>query len=245
MTKRILCQNCQRPEVACVCKFITPIANDIHVVVLQHPSEISQTKGTVTLLANSLHSCQIIVGENFTDNDDLSQVLSQYHGVLLYPSEHAQELSGSLKCFLQSNALQSHYERKYDSVDKNEPIAKPKRKMLNETSIEKTKSYCLIIIDGTWKKAYKMVMLSKTLQQLPQVCLPESLANAGQYHIRKVAKKNALSSLEACCYALSFFEGSDKYQKLLTKFNDFNQFQLSFRPKHHLSTDQINSLGKN
>ncbi|MDX2369037.1 MAG: DTW domain-containing protein, partial [Colwellia sp.] len=113
----------------------------------------------------------------------------------------------------------------------------------------------LIILDGTWKKAYRMFMLSPNLQALKQVCLPDALANSGQYLIRKVAKKNALSSLEACCFALALLDNELRenkldenqlgdsilnnmkqsvdcglYQNLLKKFTEFNKFQLSFRP---------------
>jgi len=221
MTQRALCQHCQRPEKTCICAFVTPVNNDIHVVVLQHPSECSQTKGTIALLAKSLCSCQVIVGEDFSDNEQLRQVFVKYQALLLYPSENAQELSGELNNLPQYHALENQ----------------------NPNNI--IKPYCLIILDGTWKKAYKMFMLSKALKQLPQVCLPAAQANAGQYHIRKVDKKNALSSLEACCYALALLEDTEKYQKLIKKFVKFNQFQLSFRPKHHLSTKQANVLGKN
>jgi len=185
------------------------------VVILQHPNEVNHSKGTATLLTKSLQRCQIIVGENFNDNVELSQVLSQYHAMLLYPSDKSTVLS-------------------LDSGHKN------KRK-------NTAKALCLIILDGTWKKAYRMFMLSKNLQSLPQVCLPDSLANSGQYLIRKVAKENALSSLEACCYALALLENADesnrenstkgsekhltlhRYQPLLNNFAQFNQFQLSFR----------------
>ena len=89
-----------------------------------------------------------------------------------------------------------------------------------------------------------MFRVSNNLQQLAQVSLPEYLANAGQYLIRKVAKKNALSSLEATCYALALLDaGPDfnqvsaqqagKYQPLLNKFQAFNQFHLSFRTSTH------------
>jgi len=225
MTKRVLCQHCQRPKNACVCAFITPIKNDIHVVVLQHPSEVSHAKGTIPLLAKSLSSCQIIVGEDFTNNEQLQQILSNYQALLLYPSENSKELCALTDDLFQHSGFKEVHENTHCKV--------------------KAKPYCLIILDGTWKKAYKMFMLCQMLKQLPQVCLPESLANAGQYHIRTVAKKNALSSLEACCYALTLLEDNKKYQKLITKFIEFNQFQLSFRPKHHLSTQQVNSLGKN
>ncbi|TYK64821.1 tRNA-uridine aminocarboxypropyltransferase [Colwellia echini] len=210
---RILCDTCQRPEKSCICQFTTPVVNVTHVVVLQHPSEVTQVKGTIALLAKSLNSCQIIVGENFSDNLELQQVIKQYDSLLLYPSEQAKIIESSLI-----------------------------RRLQKQNSIASTqcKPKCLIILDGTWKKAYRMFMLSHNVQQLPQVCLPENLANAGQYHIRKVAKKNALSSLEAACYALALMEsGADdigpnqagKYQPLLDKFAEFNQFQLSFRPE--------------
>lgn len=234
MTKRALCHQCQRPENACICQFITLVDNNIHVVVLQHPSEVSQTKGTVALLAKSLQSCQVIVGEDFTNDEQLQQVITQYQALLLYPSENSQELSMSL-----NNLPQSHLPQ-----DKQQQDNHQQDKQISKQTIDGEKPYCLIILDGTWKKAYKMFMLCQILKQIPQICLPESLANSGQYQIRKVAKRNALSSLEACCYALTLLEGTDKYQKLITQFVAFNQFQLSFRPKHHLSKHQVNSLGK-
>ncbi|KGJ89857.1 tRNA-uridine aminocarboxypropyltransferase [Colwellia psychrerythraea] len=228
---RIFCPNCNRPENACICAFTADIANDIHVVVLQHPSEVSHTKGTVALLAKSLRKCQVIVGESFDSDNCFSKVLTKYQPVLLYPGQQANILNNN------SLATLINLEFTIDEVN------------------EKSKPLCLVILDGTWKKAYRMFMLSTKLQQLSQVCLPEYLANAGQYQIRKVAKKNALSSLEASCYALALLEHNDllapdgsadfhintnkvspenagKYQPLLEKFKQFNQFQLSFRPEH-------------
>jgi DTW domain-containing protein YfiP len=212
MTRK-LCDECQRPEKACICDFTTDIVNKVHVVILQHPSEVSQTKGTVTLLAKSLRSCQVIVGENFNSSDALQRLIEQYRLLLLYPGEQAQELSQGLTRQL--------VETKHnDKLSDKKPL-------------------CLLILDGTWKKAYRMYMLTTKIHGLPQVCLPENIANAGQYNIRKVAKKNALSSLEACCYALALLEHSHefnispsnigKYQLLFEKFKQFNQFQLSFR----------------
>jgi DTW domain-containing protein YfiP len=221
---RILCVSCQRPQKGCICAFTVNVANELHVVVLQHPSEVSQTKGTITLLAKSLSSCQVIVGEYFSEDECFLHVLEHYQPILLYPGEHARVLSnGGLS---QLSSLTQDDEARSEKV-----------------SSSKVKPICLVVLDGTWKKAYRMYMLSTYLQQLPQICLPDYLANSGQYHIRKVARKNALSSLEASCYALALLEeGSDtfdinpdnagKYQPLLDKFKQFNQFQLSFRPDY-------------
>ena len=214
---RALCQQCQRPTIACICNFICKIDNRTSVLVLQHPSEVKQTKGTVALLSRSLSNCQVIVGEDFSQHDELNNILARHQALLLYPSAQAQVLSSGKKL-------------DKTNINGNEKNQLPK---------------LLIILDGTWKKAYRMFMLSHNLQALEQVCLPDKLANSGQYLIRKVAKENALSSLEACCFALALLENEldekelnkselptnyGLYQGLLSKFVKFNQFQLSFRP---------------
>jgi len=217
---RNLCLQCQRPIKACICSFICGVNNKIPVLVLQHPTEVKQSKGTVALLQRSLISCQVLIGEDFSENEELNVILSQHQTLLLYPGEKAQELA------LKVNGI----EHEYNQINEIKPLL-------------------LIILDGTWKKAYRIFMLSKNLHSLTQVFLPDSLANKGQYLIRKVAKRNALSSLEATCYALALLEGElnycftdqiplgdkghiidcGRYQPLLNKFSQFNQFQLSFR----------------
>ncbi|MBL4940821.1 MAG: DTW domain-containing protein [Colwellia sp.] len=216
---RNLCLSCQRPVKACICAFFCEINNEIPVLVLQHPSEVKQSKGTVALLQHSLNFCQVIVGENFTEHTGLNEILTQHQVLLLYPGEQAVDVSLVASFFTQKGKI-----------------------------IEKQKPPLLIMLDGTWKKTYRMFMLSKNLHSLSQVCLPDFLANNGQYLIRKVAKNNALSSLEAVCYALALLEGEltengitkkravatkpsincGRYQPLLDQFSQFNQFQLAF-----------------
>ncbi len=193
---RAYCLKCERPEKSCICHLVTSVDNDIHVVILQHPLEVNQSKGSVTLLHQSLKSSQVIVGENFKDNLEVQLLLKQYDQqcAVLYPCD---------------DALVLH--------EDNSDIKPPK---------------CLFILDGTWRKAYKMFMSNIWLQQLPHFTLANDIV--GQYQIRKTTKKNALSSLEACCYALSALEhqhsGANRYQPLLVSFVAFNHFQLSFKP---------------
>jgi len=189
---RLLCSTCQRPENACICQFVSTINNDILVVVLIHPKEVNQSKGTLPLLAGSLSNFLVIVGENFTDNQQLNHILAMYKQqvALLYPSEDAAVISSS--------------------------------------NGDKGGNKCLILLDATWKKAYRMYMLSKNLHLINHIALPENIES--KYEIRKTNKKNALSTLEACCYALEILENSPcKYQGLIEKFVEFNKFQLSFR----------------
>ncbi|KKA43982.1 MULTISPECIES: tRNA-uridine aminocarboxypropyltransferase [unclassified Salinivibrio] len=87
----------------------------------------------------------------------------------------------------------------------------------------------VILLDGTWKKAYKMYQLSTNLQALPSIridaCAPS------QYQIRKSRKPGALSTLEAGYMALSQLSGDPTpYQPLLDSFDLLVQRQLAFIP---------------
>jgi DTW domain-containing protein YfiP len=201
---RVLCQQCQRPEKACICTFTVAIDNQIPVIVLQHPSEVKQSKGTVSLLQQSLTNCEVIVGETFTDSDILRRRLIQYADkiVLLYPSKQAVTLNFPALTITDNNQSEG-IERKLSEIK------------------------CIIILDGTWKKAYRMFMSNSCLHNINHIVLPQGIASL--YEIRKTKKDHALSSLEACCHALARLENEpEKYQNLLNSFVQFNQFQQSF-----------------
>ena len=134
---RNLCLTCQRPLNACICAFIDNINNKTPVLVLQHPSEVQQSKGTVALLQRSLNSCQVIVGEDFSDNVELNRLLQHYQALLLYPSEKSQVIT----------LTDSH---------NHSPLS---------TSRCHEKSQLLIIIDGTWQQARKIYNKSPYLQK--------------------------------------------------------------------------------
>ena len=194
---RQLCSKCKRPLKTCCCELFLSINNQISIIILQHPNESKQSKGSVTLLANSLKLCKVIQGENFTNNSELQKIISQYrdHIYLLYPEKNTSR-----------------------TIDK--------ENIINLTKHVK----CLILLDATWKKAYRMYQLSANLQVLPKLQLPKGLPS--HYSIRKTRVDNGLSTLEACCYALSLLESDHiNYRPLLDNFICFNQLLLSFRPK--------------
>ena len=84
----------------------------------------------------------------------------------------------------------------------------------------------ILILDGTWKKAYRMYQLSTNLHTLNKITLADDIKS--QYVIRKHHKDSDVSSLEACAHALLALEGNKaKYAPLFESFNKFNQFQLS------------------
>ncbi|MBB6522213.1 tRNA-uridine aminocarboxypropyltransferase [Pseudoteredinibacter isoporae] len=86
----------------------------------------------------------------------------------------------------------------------------------------------LWVLDGTWRKTYKMLQLNPALQNLPR--FTPNPEQTSQYRIRKAPKDGQLSTLEACCHALSELEHSqEKYRPLLSSFDQFNQRWMSFQ----------------
>ena len=201
--KRLICPSCGRAEKTCICHFIIGISSLVEVVILQHPLELNQVKGSATLLHLSLCDSQRYVGELF-DVAYLSDVLyaSGKHPVLLYPDLNDSGLLGE----------------NVQSTLSDELLAAPE-------------NLRLIVLDGTWRKSRKMLYLNPLLQSLPRLSLknmPES-----HYHIRKAHAANQLSTLEASCYALMELENNkEKFSPLLDAFDGFITQQLALCEKH-------------
>lgn len=66
-TRRAACARCLRPQRACICAWIAPVEPAVEVVILQHPLETAQAKGSARLLQLSLAHSRIVVGERFDE----------------------------------------------------------------------------------------------------------------------------------------------------------------------------------
>src|SRR5215471_14977936 len=85
-SSRPTCPRCLLPVSTCVCALVAPVDNEIEVLVLQHPLEAHEAKGSARLLALSLARCRVVVGEVF--EAALLHALLHADGrrsVLLYP----------------------------------------------------------------------------------------------------------------------------------------------------------------
>lgn len=63
--RRARCPRCERPLRVCLCAWIAPTANTTPLLILQHPLEVRQAKGSARLLQLSLQHCHTLVGEDF------------------------------------------------------------------------------------------------------------------------------------------------------------------------------------
>jgi len=86
--RRLRCDHCDLPLRTCVCALVARVANDVDVLVLQHPDEARQAKGSARLLRLSLARCRVIVGEVFEPAALLALLDGDVSGsALLYPSD--------------------------------------------------------------------------------------------------------------------------------------------------------------
>jgi len=63
--RRRRCATCGLPVRTCVCALVTPVRNEVEVLVLQHPDEAREAKNSARLLRLGLASCRVVVGESF------------------------------------------------------------------------------------------------------------------------------------------------------------------------------------
>lgn len=82
----------------------------------------------------------------------------------------------------------------------------------------------LVLLDGTWRKARKLLLLNPVLQQLPRVALPAGLIS--RYRLRRTNEANALSTIEAGVQALQLTEPGSDYGALLLPFEALIEGQI-------------------
>ncbi|KEQ18960.1 tRNA-uridine aminocarboxypropyltransferase [Endozoicomonas numazuensis] len=74
-----------------------------------------------------------------------------------------------------------------------------------------------ILLDGTWRKARKILHLNPQLHALPWITLPEALESS--YRIRKTPNQSALSTIEAAVCLMRELSGdSSAHQHCLDSF---------------------------
>ncbi|WP_426318713.1 tRNA-uridine aminocarboxypropyltransferase [Pseudoduganella sp. R-43] len=86
LPRRLLCSTCLRPAATCICHWAAPVASTVEVLILQHPMEVSNAKGSARLLHLCLPGSRMEVGEQF-DEAALQDLLEAggRQPVLLYP----------------------------------------------------------------------------------------------------------------------------------------------------------------
>ncbi len=192
--RRAQCPRCLRPQTACICALAQPLQAATQVLVLQHPLELQEAKGTARLLHLCLPGSRLEVGEAFAPQQLQQWLYGAWPGaeapqqtMLLYPQTPDQPAALTVL------------------TDGDAPA--PVRR--------------LVLIDGTWRKSRKMLYANPLLAQLPRLALTDT-GPAG-YRIRKAPRAGQLSTLEAAALALQALEawpdGAPPLQALQQSFD--------------------------
>jgi DTW domain-containing protein YfiP len=207
--KRATCTTCLRPQRTCICQWITPVVHTVEVVLLQHPLEVAQAKGSARLLHLSLPRSRLLTGEVF--DEALLQAL------LYAPLDAAA-----------GTPAPAHTLLLYPDTPQDQTRGLPAPPALAANVLREPASLRLIVLDGTWRKSHKMLYQNPLLQQLPRLALCD--LPASQYLIRQAPRPDQRSTLEATCQALMQLEGdADKFLPLLAAFDGFVAQQLGYR----------------
>ncbi len=83
----------------------------------------------------------------------------------------------------------------------------------------------LVVPDGTWRKARKMLHLNPLLAALPRVTLAEG--GVSRYRLRKAPGPGALSTIEAIVQALQTLEAPATFEALLKPFEALIEGQIA------------------
>jgi len=212
-SKRPACPACLRPQSACICRWVTPVAHPVEVLILQHPLESNNPKGSARLLHLSLPHSRLATGEVFDPQrlmtlltepfDSKAASSSPKQAILLYPDtshDEAPSMAAAVPATLQQTP----------------------------GSVQPPDRLRLVVLDGTWRKSRKMLCCNPLLQQLPRLALHNMPAS--HYLIRKAHRPDQLSTLEATCAALAQLHGTDAALKpLLMAFDSFVAWQMGLR----------------
>jgi len=96
----------------------------------------------------------------------------------------------------------------------------------------------LIVPDGTWGHARKLLHINPALAALPRVMLPAGLST--RYRVRHADIPGALSTIEAVTHALNAIEAPRNFDALLQPFEALIDGQIAgmgtdLYARHHLN----------
>ena len=135
--RRSRCPRCLRPDATCLCPAVRSVASQVQVLILMHPQEEHQAKGTARLLHLCLPASRLAVGETFAAQE-LARLLQEpwcdadarapRHALLLYPPT---------------------------PPDAQRPMPTPPPMPADWLSAPERLR--LVLLDGTWRKSRKML----------------------------------------------------------------------------------------
>lgn len=200
LAKRALCPRCLRAQSACICAWITPLASEVELLILQHPLEVGNAKNSARLLQLSVTPSTMVTGETF-DAATLAALLTAggRTPLLLYPDTPGAGAAAASSASTSASALQGQL--RLVIVD---ATWRKSRKML----------YCNPVL--------------QTLPRLALRAMPPSHYRIRKAHAPD--QLSTLEAAAYALMQFDTEADLDRWQALLTAFDGFVNQQLRFVP---------------
>lgn len=194
----IRCHRCQMAEFACMCQWRPSLAIKAEFVLLMHRIEVFKPTNTGRLIADIFPQ--------------------QTHAYCWSRTGPSPELLALLKdpqrlCVIvypvDSAALENQ------------------RQLYSSFPVDEKRTITFILLDGTWKQSGRMFHLSRWLDSVDCVALPDSIVRG--YAVRKSHEESYLSTAEAAALCLAMAGEHSSSEVLLDYFQLFNLHYLATR----------------
>lgn len=192
------CESCQLAEFACLCPWRPTMSANCEFVLLMHRDEVFKPTNTGRLIADVLPA--------------------QTHVFCWSRTEPAEELLALLKEGRRRCVLVFPAEAASTASSPHEVIS---------TLPEDDKITTFILLDGTWKQSGRMFHLSRWLDAVPCVQLPDVPVRG--YSVRKSHQEHYLSTAEAAGLCLQMARELRVADALIDYFQLFNLHYLATR----------------
>jgi len=180
-----ICPHCAKPDFLCVCEIVEPVANQVALLVLQHPQEQDRLLGTARLAVRALSNAQLRIGLSWPS-------LSKALGREANPSEWAILYLGA------AHAKVLPRDREVIVLDKNGVVLPDQDRALAGLK-------GVVILDGSWAQAKTLWWRNPWVLKAKRLALnPKQASLYGA--LRREPRREALSTIEAAALALSRLE---------------------------------------
>ncbi len=197
---RAHCTACLRPLRGCLCRWVTPVVHTVDVLILQHPQEVAQAKGSARLLHLCLPHSRMVAGEVFDETALRALLAGPRQSVLLYPD-----------------------------TPQGSTLGLPPPPPLAPGALSDPARLRLVVLDGTWRKSRKMLYCNPLLQLLPRLPLqglPVSRYRIRKAH--RADQLSTLEA--TCAALAHLEHDPERFEPLLAAFDGFVAQQLELRP---------------
>jgi tRNA-uridine aminocarboxypropyltransferase len=206
VSHRAVCGRCRRPASVCYCAHLVSLETRTRVILLQHPRERQVPIGTARLAHLCLPGSELHVGVDF---DDDRQVRDAIAGAGAHRTAGPGAGDGDRPAYLLFPGPQA--------VDLADALA----------GARLTGQITLVVVDGTWWQARKLLKRNAVLAALPQLRFTPPAPS--RYRIRREPAEHCVATVEALAQVLGALEGEpERFAALLRPFEAMIDTQLRY-----------------